>query len=429
MADFDEQPLRVERFELLASVSAVAAASLDPDVAVQNVAQAVVPAFCDWCVVDLALEGGELGIVATAHRDPGRQPLISELRTAYPPSADPDELHPIHRVIRDGRSVLDRISDDDLQARASDARHLELLRGVGIGSHVVAPLVARGAIIGALSFVRAPDRAPFDDADLLTGEDVARRAAVSIDNATLYRAAQEAARTSDEFMAIASHELRTPLAVVQGHWDLLQRMLARATAGDDAFEPERFQRSLDRLGSGISQLRRLTDELLDVSRLRHTPLAVAVESVDLGQLVRVAVADSPAASRVELAVSDAPLQGNWDPDRLRQVVDNLLANAAKYAPDGSPIEVSLASVGRVARLTVTDHGIGVPDDDREAIFTPFGRAHNAAAGRYPGLGLGLSVSREIVVQMGGRIWVESGGEGAGSTFSVELPTNEPSPED
>jgi PAS domain S-box-containing protein len=417
-----------QRLEVLASVSGVAAASLDPDVAVASVAEAVVPAFCDWCVIDLALDNGELRIVAAVHADPERQPLIADLRASYPPSATPSKLHPIHRVIRDGTSVVEVLTDADLSARAVDERHLELLRGIGIASHVVAPLVARGEVIGAVSFVRGPQRPPFSSGDLLTGEDIARRAAIAIDNATLYRTARDAVAQRDEFMAIASHELRTPLAVVQGHWDLLRRTVRPDphTGEPTVTDVERLNRSLDRLGAGITSLRRLTDELLDVSRLRSNRLDIEREPVDIAALLRQAVEESASADRVDLALPKGELIGAWDRHRLRQVIDNLITNAAKYSPPETRIDIALKEEGDGSVLLVVhDRGIGIPVEDQESIFAPFHRASNVTGRHYPGLGLGLSVSREIVERLGGRIWVESAGDDAGSTFFVELKTAPP----
>jgi signal transduction histidine kinase len=138
---------------------------------------------------------------------------------------------------------------------------------------------------------------------------------------------------------------------------------------------------------------------------------------------------------LELPATIRPVSA--DPDRLEQVLDNLLNNAVKYSPQGGDVRVILgedhaeqtghASTGenRGVRLTVQDQGIGLPPGMEEIIFEPFGRASNATQNHLPGMGLGLYISRHIVEQHGGRIWVESPGEGQGTRFHVWLPFEPP----
>jgi signal transduction histidine kinase len=234
---------------------------------------------------------------------------------------------------------------------------------------------------------------------------------------------QEAVALRDRFLAVASHELRTPLSVVRGHWELLARRLARRP-GRTA---EQAESSLRRLGQGVDQLRRLVDDLLDVERLGGGGIELERKPVDIVALVQEAVDDLPAQSlpeRVRTDLPRGPIIGMWDPARLRQVIDNLLGNAVKYSPRDGRIEASVRATSGGVRLMVRDAGIGLQADQLESVFEPFSRAPNASARHYPGLGLGLAISREIVTQMGGRIWAESEGEGRGTTFFVELNRDE-----
>jgi signal transduction histidine kinase len=150
--------------------------------------------------------------------------------------------------------------------------------------------------------------------------------------------------------------------------------------------------------------------------------------MDLAEAVRIAadeIPDATAATRLRLRGTDAPVIGNWDRGRIEQVVANLLANALKYSPADAAVDVALEAGAGVARLRVTDRGIGIDAEELTTIFQPFTRGRAAQSQRYPGLGLGLAVSREIVTLHGGRMWAESAGPGAGSTFVVELPTDTP----
>ncbi|MCA1588321.1 MAG: PAS domain S-box protein [Chloroflexi bacterium] len=422
-----EADRRRAHFELLAEVSEKLSSSLDPEVTVQMVADTVVPAFADWCIVDLVREDRTLETVASAHRDPGLVDRIRELRAAYPPM-NRTPVHSIYRAMEGGKTIGETVSPEELARRAVDAAHLALLTELGIGSHVVATLTTGGQITGAVSLVRGPEREPFDDDDTATAEDIARRAAMATENARLYRSAEQAIEMRDRFLAVASHELRTPLSVVYGHWELLARWLRNDPDAASRPNADKIEVSVQRLGAGVDQLRRLVEELLDVSRLAHGTMDLRRAPVDLVAAVRQAVDDASASAaigRLSLELPEGPLIGQWDAARLGQVLDNLLLNALKYSPGDRPVEVALTRLGGVARLSVTDAGIGIPPDEIESIFEPFSRAQNASAQHFPGLGLGLAVSREIVTRLGGRMWADSEGEGRGSSFFVELDLGDP----
>ncbi|MDQ3688499.1 MAG: ATP-binding protein [Chloroflexota bacterium] len=414
------------RFELLAGVSEQLASSLNPEETVERIAEAVVPAFADWCVVDLVSSGETLETVASAHRDADMATLIGQLRLRYPPLARASPPHAIYRALDAGAPVWETVSDTDLEARAVDVGHLGLLRELGIGSHIVVPLAARGRAVGAISFVRGPEREPYDADAVVTAMDLARRSGLAIDNAELYRSAQQAIQLRDRFLAVASHELRTPLSVVRGHWELLQRRIGSpANAGTP--DGDRTVTSLRRLGQGIDQLQRLVEDLLDVNRLGTGETHLERSPVDLVGLVRDAVDDlGPSRKgRVRLDLPTSAVVGAWDAARLTQVLGNVIGNALKYSPANGTVDVSLTAEPHTARFRVSDAGIGIAPDQLEAIFEPFSRAPNASAQHYPGIGLGLAISREIVDRLGGRIWAESVGEGRGTAFIVELPRSAP----
>lgn len=409
-------------FELLARVSERLTSSLDEEVTAESVAQAVVPVFADWCVIDLLVDATRLQPVAVAHRAPDKADMIRELRGHYPPVAGTQPPHPIHRAMNESATVWATVRDADLQARAVDERHLGMLRDLGIGSHIVVPLAARGRVIGAVSLIRAPERDPFDTDDVATAEDLARVTALAIDNARLYRSVQQAVAVRDRFLAVASHELRTPLSVVDGHWQLLARRLERAPELTPATR-EKIDTSLRRLRQGIDQLRRLVEDLLDVNRVGGASNELRRTELDLVALVQDVVAgfDETDAPRIRLELPGTPVVGAWDPDRLGQVIGNLVSNALKYSPSPRPVKLSVTERATDVQLRVSDAGIGIAAGELDAIFEPFSRARNASAQHFPGMGLGLAVSRDLVVQMGGRIWAESPGEGQGSSFIVELP--------
>ena len=174
------------RLEFLAEASELLAGSLDPDDILRKLADLVVPRIADWCGIELVAEDGSLRNVAVAHVDPARTELADELRQRYP--IDPDADTGVPEVIRTGRSELyPEIADELLVASAQDEEHLRMMRELGLVSAMTVPLQARGRSIGAISFVGAESGIRYDEQDLELAEDLARRAALAIDNSMLFK--------------------------------------------------------------------------------------------------------------------------------------------------------------------------------------------------------------------------------------------------
>ncbi|MDC0742526.1 AAA family ATPase [Polyangium mundeleinium] len=228
-------------------------------------------------------------------------------------------------------------------------------------------------------------------------------------------AAEEAVHLRDDFLSVASHELRTPLTSLQLAIQSIEQRLSR---GMDA---ERVRAAVVLSGRQIKRLDNLVDMLLDVSRIQAGRLELNTSRVDLCELVADVVAnlgDQIARCGSTLTVrAEAPVIGRWDPHRLEQIVTNLLTNAIKFGED-RPIEITIDAEAEVARLLVTDHGIGIPAEVQAQLFERFRRG--VSSRHYGGLGLGLYITRTIVEAHGGRI-VLSSEVGKGSTFRVELP--------
>ncbi|MGE3857284.1 MAG: PAS domain-containing protein [Dehalococcoidia bacterium] len=231
------------------------------------------------------------------------------------------------------------------------------------------------------------------------------------------QSAEDAARSREEFLSIASHELRNPVAVLSGTAQQLRRAHANGRLTED-----RLAAYIDALERSGAHLATLTNDLLDVSRLQRGELPLRLEPADVASLVRDVVRHGEWADRrLTFEIDDRPRNVLLDPNRLRQVLANLLDNAVKYSPAGGDVHVRLREEDGGILLEVRDSGIGLPPDALESIFTPFSRAANAARENIPGLGLGLYVARRIAEQHGGRLWADSAGEGAGTTMSLWLP--------
>jgi PAS domain S-box-containing protein len=232
------------------------------------------------------------------------------------------------------------------------------------------------------------------------------------ESARLLEEARSAVRSRDEFLQIAAHELKTPITSLRGFCQWLYARHDMDAKGRD--------RALSTIDRQAAKLARLVERLLDVSRLRLGHLALSLERADLVTIVREAIASVARPSAAPLAL-DAPasLPAQVDPVRIEQVVTNLVDNAFRHGSPVGPVEVAVRPLAHDrAEISVCDHGPGVPQEERERIFERFYRAPGAPSS---GLGLGLSISREIVALHGGSLIVESGA-GAGACFRVTLPT-------
>jgi PAS domain S-box-containing protein len=191
---YEDQRAGAQRLSFLAAASELLAGSLDPDATLRSLAELAIREIADWCGIDLVDEDGGLRNVATAHKDPARVQMANELRTRYP--VDPDAPTGVPNVIRTGKPELYReVPDEMLVEAAVDDEHLRLIRELGLDSAMVVPLQARGRILGAMTLVASESGRRFNERDLELAGDLARRAALAIDNAMVFRREHEAAVT------------------------------------------------------------------------------------------------------------------------------------------------------------------------------------------------------------------------------------------
>jgi PAS domain S-box-containing protein len=290
---------------------------------------------------------------------------------------------------------------------------------------VATPLVIDRRILGVLglSFDQQRVLNPDERGFLLTLAEVGAQA---IDRARLFESeqlartdAEAAVRAQDEFLSLAAHELRTPVAAVKATAQLAERTIARG-----GIDPDRLARHLQSIARVSDRLGALIDDLLDVSRLRTGRLRLRRKQVELVSIVHEVMSRYRATEhrhQFVLTASERGARVDADPLRLEQVLDNLLSNAVKYSPNGGPIEVQVSHESDGVTLTVADRGIGLPAGEELRIFEAFGRGSNATTRQIQGLGLGLSICRQLVEVHGGRIWATSPGEGHGTSFSIWLP--------
>ncbi len=220
-----------------------------------------------------------------------------------------------------------------------------------------------------------------------------------------------------DFVSTVSHELRTPLAAIYGAAMTLRRR-------DVAVDESQRDRLLEVVSSEADRLARIVNDILWASRLESGRMSIAIERCDAAaianEVVDVLRARAPQGIGVIVSKSRGLPEVAADPDKLRQILTNLIDNAIKYSPDGGPVEVEIGRSGGRVRFRVTDQGLGIPPAEQDRIFEKFYRLDPNLARGVGGTGLGLYISRELVTRMNGRIWVDSDGR-TGSSFFLELP--------
>ncbi len=495
-----------ERARFVADAAKTLAEQIDRDVALDTLAHAVVPAFADWCAIDLfdehiAFQGAVIVAPDTAKAD-----LAQRLRADYPYA--PDATAGVAWVARTGQPEFALRMDDALYAQIPDERLRKIMQGLGLRSFISVPMqLAGGRTIGVLSIVMSESGREFTVDDVGLAADLARRAAVAIDHADLLRAASarrdelqgvigaitdgilladergavivqneaatrmlgeavgrsldevltdldrvpgqdvlrltpsgryvlprilragrgsgaarfamledrtdvvetEAAR--DTFVSMLSHELRTPITTIYGSAQLLRRDPAEATRRE----------LLEELGAETDRLYQLVEDLLVLSRYERGRLEAALEPVLIGHVltdaVRAEAAQHPSL-RVDLSIAQALPTVLADPTYLRQIVRNLVSNAAKYAGERPHLSVRASSSAGGVRIEFEDNGPGISTDAAARIFELFERLPEDRM--KPGAGIGLFVCRQLATLMGGRLGVETRA-GGGACFVVDLP--------
>ncbi len=443
-----------QRLSFLGEASALLSASLDYQTTLKNVAHAVVPTLADWCAVDMCDEQGNVARLAVVHSDPAKVALAEEVQRRYPP--DPNADQGINAVLRHGKTVyVPGIPDSELAAHAVDDAHLHMLRELEIYSYIIAPLVTHDRILGAITVVRSKPEDMYNQEDIVFVEELARRAAMAVDNARLFHEGQQlnaqleqrvqertaelevalrdlrvfsaklevSNRELEEFASVASHDLQEPLRKVQAFGDRL-----KVKSGPSLSDEGRDY--LERMQNAAGRMQKLINDLLTFSRV--TSKGQPFVPVNLPVIADEVMSDLE--TRIErtqgrIEIGDLPTI-DADPLQMRQLFQNLIGNALKFHRKDVPpvVHISSTIINRrdettatdepYCQIMVADNGIGFDEKYLDRIFSVFQRLH--ARSEYEGTGVGLAVCRRIVERHHGTITAEST-PGQGSTFIVTLP--------
>jgi signal transduction histidine kinase/DNA-binding response OmpR family regulator len=302
---------------------------------------------------------------------------------------------------------------EDLAEQVGTEEVLSVLRA---GNALIVPLQSTETVIGALTVLDHEGGFSTEDQDVL--KMLASQASIAIANSQLYERTKELDRLKSEFVAVVSHEVRTPLTSIKGSLELL---------GDDRFHtlPDPQKELLGICQANTERLITLINDILDFSKLEASKLTMTMEKVDLGRVLAEAVENirSLAAMRqveIDLRIDSSAGSVEADPMRIGQVVTNLVGNAIKFSPDKGHVEIFASGDESLVTVSVKDYGRGIAPRDLSRLFQRFAQLDSSTTRKAGGTGLGLVISKGIVEQHGGKIWVESALD-QGSTFSFSLP--------
>ncbi|NKE70457.1 PAS domain-containing sensor histidine kinase [Candidatus Manganitrophus noduliformans] len=418
--------------------AAALASSIDYETTLLGLARLAVPYLADFCIVDLC-EERQIRRVAVVHHDPEKEILLKELQRRYPP--DSDSPQPAARAIATGEpELLEEVDEAVVAAHTRDTAHFDLIRRLDLRSHLAVPLIARGRTLGALSLGLTEPGRRYRPSDVVLARELARRAAFAVDHARLYREAQmelaerrrveealkektaeaeEANRLKSQFLSNVSHELRTPLNAIIGYNSLLIDGVYGALGS-------KSKEALEAVERNAKDLLKLINDILDLSRIEAGKLSIDRGPVRIRPLVEEIIADiRPLFEKksliVELKISEGLPTIESDAGKIRQILSNLLSNAVKFTRQGGiTVHINKRPQTEGIEVAVEDTGIGIPDEERDNIFNPFHQVDGSSIRTFGGVGLGLTIVKELIGLLGGEIRVESE-VGKGSTFTVSLP--------
>jgi len=408
-----------EEQRFLAETSAILVSSLDYEATLRGIARLALPKLADWSLVHTMEPDGTIRRLEVAGPDPELEAQARRLLAAS--RSDPSNLeNPIIRALRRGKpELLREISPSDIERLAQTPEERRFMEALKLRSAMVVPLVARGRTLGAITFAVTGDRAPYDQSDLELAEELARRAALAVDNARLYMEAQQASQAKSDFLAVMSHELRTPLNAIIGYADLMKLGIPEP--------PTKAQEEqIARIHASARHLLDLIEEILSFSRLEAAEEVLRRERFDLGSLIRDVVASvEPLGTAKGLAIHvdlpDHEIPVVTDPDKLQRILRNILSNAIKFTEEGE-VRVRVRQRDGFVAIDIEDTGIGISSEDLEHIFEPFWQAEAPTTRRKGGTGLGLAVASRLAHLLGGQIFARSE-PGKGSVFTVEIPVS------
>src|SRR5262245_10726087 len=439
-----EAETNAEKLAFLAEASTVLTSSLDYHTNLMVVAKLSVNRLADWCAVDVVDDNEGFHRVALVHRDPQRSDWAREFQKKF--STNSAAPHGVAHVMRTGKAkIYTDIPDSMLIALAQDAEHFKILQELGLASAMVVPLVARGRTLGAITFASENPTRRYTESDLNFAEELARRAALGIDNARLYsdvqNALQEVRSKTDEIQRLTA-ELEQRVKERTAQLEMMVKELEAFTysISDDMRGPlraidgfsrvlmEEYPDKLDAEGKRLLNIMRsnarsmseLIDGLLTFSHLGRQHLHTAdINMEEHAKGVFDAIQEANRDRQVVLEIQALP-PAFGDRTMIRQVLHNLISNAFKFTrpKNNAVIEIGFQKTAKQNTYYVRDNGVGFDMQYSQKLFGVFQRLHSVE--EFEGAGVGLALVQRIVLRHGGRVWAE-GKMNDGAAFYFSLP--------
>lgn len=311
--------------------------------------------------------------------------------------------------------LIEDISDSFLQTITANEKHLEDFKKMLPKSMLFVPLVAREKIIGLVILAMSSSKRKFSENDVSFIRLVQYRMALSIDNVRLYDEAQQAILAREAILSIVSHDLRSPLAAIKGGLQLIPQLLKKKSE-------EKINALVSTLGNSAIFMERLINDLLDYSKIHEGNLSLQLKEISIEKLSSDIIELSQIKAK-EKSIDLSSVKNEsasiliCDPDRIKQVLNNLIGNAIKFTPENGKVALKIEEQKDKFYFSVVDNGPGISKESLQHIFERYWQVKKTA---YLGTGLGLFIAKGLVEAHGGRMWVESE-IGKGSNFQFEIP--------
>ena len=411
--DITDQKRIEHEQKFLADVGAVLASTLDYEKTLTNIAQLAVRDLADFCSVDIVEPDGNVRRLKVLSRDASKCwicDLVMKLKT------DQGQPSLIRSVLENQKTVLiERLSPERFASFSQSEEHLQAFQAANPRSVIAAPLLASGRLVGVIVFVSSSENRVYGPSDVRLAEELARRAALSIENARLFSEAQRAIKTREEVLAVVSHDLGNSLAAVE--------LGAYTFRNAEKIDANQVREYAHRVQHSADEMKLLIADLLDFARIQSGTFSM-VRSVKKLSGVLVPAIDGLRSladakhQTVEVSLPSSLPEVAVDPRRIRQVTANLVRNAIKFTPPDGTIRISARQQDHQVVVCVADTGPGIPQEHLSRIFDRFWQIPGTTQ---KGSGLGLSIAKGIVEAHGGKIWAESQlGQGSSMYFTLPL---------
>jgi PAS domain S-box-containing protein len=394
----------------LSELGALLGSSLEYELTLETIAQMAVRDIADICIIDIVEGVGNVARLKVKGRDSSLSPLCN-LFMRIPRERD----HPLwFEMVAQSKRPLVHITQEMLSYVFQDESDLRVIREAGLQSGMVIPLLRDGNIVAAIVLLSCSSSRIYDTADLYLAEELARRAAASIENARLYFLARRAIKSREDILAVVSHDLTNPVMVI----GLVAKMLRQS----GELETAQLAEYCNKIERAVDKMLHLISQISDSSKIENGTFSVAPQAEMLKNIILPAIDGMKPLAEAKQQTIECHIESNLpevtvDGPRVAQVLSNLVSNAIKFSRQGGEIVVSARERDNTIVACVSDNGPGIPREHLSKVFDRYWQAEDT---KHAGTGLGLSIAKGIVEAHGGKIWVDSE-LGKGSSFSFTLP--------